>query len=300
MREPGGMSEDQQTSRSGDAATPAPSLGGVVPASAPCFEVVGAWGEDAVVVATAIHTGHELREEVAEAMALDEDVRFREEDPFTERIGARVPNRVDLRRSRFEVDLNRDRDGSVYRTPEECWGLEVWHESPLDPEIAERSREEHDAFYAKLRELLDPIAARGPFVLYDLHSYNHRRDGAEADAAPQSENPDVNVGTGSLDRERWGDVVDVFLRSMSSGRVAGEPIDARENVRFQGANLAKWVHETYPDTGCCLALEFKKTFMDEWTGVPDETRIGELAAALEATLEPVARQARARDRARGA
>lgn len=252
----------------------------------PAFAVVGAW--DGPIVATAIHAGHELRQEVADAMMLDEAVRLREEDPFTDRIGALVPDRVEVRRSRFEVDLNRDRDGSVYRTAEECWGLDVWRESPLDEGIAERSWEEHDAFYARMRDLLDPIAARGPFVLYDLHSYNHRRDGDGEEAAPQAENPDVNVGTGSLDRERFGSVVDAFIESISSREAAGAPIDARENVRFQGANLARWVHETYPGLGCCLAIEFKKTFMDECSGEPDERSIAELSTALEATLEPVA------------
>ena len=36
-----------------------------------------------------------------------------------------------------------------------------------------------------------------------------------------------------------------------------------------------------------LAIEFKKTFMDEWTGEPDEARIGFLAEALARTMDPV-------------
>lgn len=131
---------------------------------------IGDWSGP--VVATAIHAGHELRTEVADAMKLDEEVRFREEDPFTDRI--------EVRRSRVEVDLNRDRDGSVYRSADECWGLEVWHRSPLDEGVAEGSRAVHDEFYEQLGVLLDPIAERGPFVQFDCHSYNHRR--ADADA----------------------------------------------------------------------------------------------------------------------
>ena len=42
--------------------------------------VIGDWSGP--VVATAIHAGHELRTEVADAMKLDEEVRFREEDPL--------------------------------------------------------------------------------------------------------------------------------------------------------------------------------------------------------------------------
>ena len=61
----------------------------------------------------------------------------------------------------------------------------------------------------------------------------------------------------------------------------------RENVRFRGANLARWVHDRYPLTGCTLALEFKKTFMDEWTGELDEHHLAELTRALCRTLPAV-------------
>ena len=36
-----------------------------------------------------------------------------------------------------------------------------------------------------------------------------------------------------------------------------------------------------------LALEFKKTFMDEWTGEVDRARIDELARALAGTIPAV-------------
>lgn len=69
------------------------------------FELLGDWSGQ--LVATAIHTGHDLRPEVADAMILDEQTRFREEDPFTDVIGSRLPARAVVHRSRFEVDLNR-------------------------------------------------------------------------------------------------------------------------------------------------------------------------------------------------
>ena len=84
----------------------------------------GDWGGQ--LLATAIHAGHDLRPEVAEAMVLDEATRLREEDPHTDTIGALTPARVVVHRSRFEMDLNRLLEDAVYRTPEDCWGLEVW------------------------------------------------------------------------------------------------------------------------------------------------------------------------------
>ncbi|KGN32936.1 N-formylglutamate amidohydrolase [Knoellia sinensis KCTC 19936] len=253
--------------------------------ASPAFTWVGDWS--AQLVATAIHTGHDLRDEVRAAMALDEETRLREEDPFTDLIGAQCPARVVVHRSRFEVDLNRARDEAVYRRPEDAWDLEVWRDSPLPDDIARRSTEMHDAFYAELGERLDEVAARGPFVVYDVHSYNHRRDGEDAPEGPQRKNPEVNVGTGPLDRERWGAVVDVFIETLAGRGTAGGEIDVRENVRFEGAHLSRWVDERYEGRGIALALEFKKTYMDEWTGEPDHEQIDTLARALGQTVEPV-------------
>ncbi len=58
----------------------------------------------------------------------------------------------------------------------------------------------------------------------------------------------------------------------------------RENVRFKGGHLSKWIHENFPASGCCLALEFKKFFMDEWTGEPVAEELEAIPQALEATL----------------
>ena len=46
----------------------------------------------------------------------------------------------------------------------------------------------------------------------------------------------------------------------------GRRLDVRENIKFRGGAFTRWVHETFPETGCSLAIEFKKFFMDEWTG----------------------------------
>lgn len=244
------------------------------------FEFVGDWSGQ--LVATSIHGGHDLRPEVADLMVLPEDDRFREEDPYTDRIAALVPARVRVHRSRFETDLNRVREKAVYRRPEDAWGLHMWSVDPLPDDVVARSLEVYDGFFAALGERLDAVAARGPFVLYDVHSYNHRRHGEEADAEPWVENPEINLGTGSVDLDRFQGVVDAFRGSM-----LGQGFDIRENVKFKGQNLAWWVHDRYAGVGCVLAIEFKKSFMDEWTGVPDDDRITFLSRALAATMDPV-------------
>ena len=139
------------------------------------------------IIATAIHDGHGLRAEVRAAMALSESDRLREEDPQTGHAAAAVPNHVIAARSRFEVDLNREIDEAVYRTPEQSWGLKVWHSEPPD-DLVVRSRALHTAFYKMMADTLDEMGAQHEqFILFDIHSYNHRRDGPDAAATPQDE-----------------------------------------------------------------------------------------------------------------
>ena len=234
------------------------------------------------LVAVAVHAGHELRPEIADVMALDDATRRREEDPGTDRLTSIAPTRVTVNRSRFEVDLNRPRDHAVYARPEDAWGLQVWRGS-LPADLAEGSFAIHDAFYAALAEHLDAVAEGGRFVVLDLHSYNHRRAGVGAPPEPEADNPEVNVGTGSIDRARWASLVDRFITDLAQQAVDGHRLDVRENVRFRGGHLASWVNDRYPDRGCALAIELKKTYMDEWTGEIDDAHMEALRCALAAT-----------------
>jgi N-formylglutamate deformylase len=247
-------------------------------------DVRGDWSGQ--LVATAIHDGHGLRPDVTAAMQLDERARRREEDPHTDVIGSGAPAQVVALRSRFEVDLNRPREEAVYREPGDCWGLQVWRGRRLDNTLVQGSLEVYDAFYEDLGRRLDEVAQRGPFVVYDVHSYNHRRDGDSAEVAAAEDNPEVNLGTGTVE-DRFRPVVEAFTRSLQAQEVAGHRLDVRENVKFEGRALAWFVHGRYPGRGVCLALEFKKTFMDEWTGEVDESHLRQLQDALTATHGPV-------------
>jgi hypothetical protein len=83
-----------------------------------------------------------------------------------------------------------------------------------------------------------------------------------------------------MDRERWGRIVDRFISELRRFDFPGGPLDVRENVKFRGGQFSRWIHETFPRTGCALAVEFKKFFMDEWTGVPDGDRLRAIGDAL--------------------
>lgn len=245
------------------------------------------------LVAVALHHGHAVREEGRNLYALGEQERLREEDPLTGEWTTVAPTRVVVHRSRFEVDLNRPRNQAVYLRPEDAWGLHVWRKSPSRG-VVEDSLELYDAFYTELDRLLQrKVERHGRFVLYDLHSYNHRRGGEDAPPAPAIENPEVNVGTGTLDRTFWSPVVDAFVSDLSRFDFLGRSLDVRENVKFKGGNFSRWVNERFPRRGCALAIEFKKFFMDEWTGQPFPEPLRAIRQALQASTASVLEALRA-------
>jgi hypothetical protein len=172
----------------------------------------------------------------------------------------------------------------VYRRPEDAWGLTVWsRETP--GLVFERSLQLYDNFYGDLRRTLDEKVTRyGRVVVLDLHTYNHRRAGCDAPCDDPCMNPEINLGTGTMDRTRWDSLVDRFIDDLRAFRFRERTLDVRENVRFRGGNLPSWMHSEYPQSVCVLAIEVKKFFMDEWTGIRDVSLHSDIMAALQSTL----------------
>jgi N-formylglutamate amidohydrolase len=247
------------------------------------------------IVACAIHAGSDVRAEVLRHMAVRRRQRFYEEDPYTDQLTTVAGTSVVVHRSRFEFDLNRARERAVYHSSGDAWGLPVWRDRP-PATVRQRSLRLYDRFYADLAAVLARAGAGGrPFLVLDLHSYNHRRGGPDAPPADPAANPEINLGTGSLDRDRFGGLVERFAADLRTVDVAGRPLDVRENVRFRGGHLSRWVHATFPGQGCCLAVEVKKFFMDEHTGVIDEPVWAAVQEALAATIPGVVDELAAAD-----
>lgn len=241
----------------------------------------------APILAVAIHEGHDTRPSLDPHFAIDAQHRRREEDPYTAEWTQIAKTQVVALRSRFEVDFNRPREKAVYLKPDDAWGWDVWKTAPDPPEI-EASLAEYDYFYSTMKMLLDDLTKQyGRLVVYDLHTYNHRRGGADAPPADPDTNPEINVGTGTMDRRFWTPVVNHFIHDLRAFDFHGRGLDVRENIKFRGGHFCRWIHEKYPQRICALAIEVKKFFMDEWSGTTDADEIECLFHALQSTLPGV-------------
>lgn len=239
------------------------------------------------LVAAALHHGHAARPEVEALFAVDKRTRLHEEDPFTGAWTQIAETQIVANRSRFEVDLNRPRDKAVYLAPEDAWGINVWKQRP-DANLLRDLYAQYDEFYAHVYQTLNElISVNRHVVVYDLHTYNHRRDGVDSPPMDWRMNPEVNVGTGTMDRWYWGRVVDRFMNDLRTYDFGGRNLDVRENVKFRGGHFGKWIHDTFPRRVCSLAIEVKKFFMDEWSSTVAPENLESIKDALKSTLPGV-------------
>lgn len=217
------------------------------------------------VMVTAIHAGHTIRDSLRPWLAIASEERLREEDPLTDFFLPAGDTIVRANRSRFEFDLNRPEAKAVTVDPEDTWGLRIWDAALPQAEI-DASLALHRKFYAMMAEHIEAmIAAHGRILVFDIHSYNHRRDGADGPSAPLAENPDIDLGATTLNKAIYGDLLDRFAEGLRSRAVSGKSPDVRVNVRWEdGGHFPEWLHATYGDAACVITLEYKKIFMDEW------------------------------------
>ena len=241
---------------------------------------------DGPVIATAIHAGHVVRADLEPHLAIGSDDRRREEDPLTDYFLSLADSLVRVNRSRFECDINRPREGCISDDPADTWGLTIWRDD-LPAEQMEASRRLHDRFYGEIREWFDGLIERhGRILVLDLHSYNHRREGPDGDPAEAAGNPDIDIGATTLDKGVFGDLLDAMASRLADIPVGDSKPSVAENVRFpDGGNFPEWLYEIYGDRACVMTLEYKKMFMDEWTGTLDIGKVQDLRTGLMHALE---------------
>lgn len=236
------------------------------------------------LLATAIHAGHKLSPDMLEHCGIPEADRLREEDPFTDEAASLFPNSIVLASSRFELDLNRIKDKALYLKPEDCWGLPIQRDK-LPPHVIACLYSEYEQWYGHLDFCVKRLLEQHPFiVVLDLHSYNHHRGGPDAPFDPQEANPDIILGRSNMSA-RYHKRVEALRASLDGQSWNGRRIDCRADVKFPGGYLSRYLNAHYSDRLICLAVEFKKLFMDEWRGELDRPAWDELKSLFKNAVE---------------
>ena len=240
------------------------------------------------VLITAVHAGHTIRESLKPWLEIGEAERLREEDPLTDFFLAAGDTVVRANRSRFEFDLNRPPESAVTTDPEDTWGLRIWNPA-LPQEEKERSLALHRQFYDWIAQQVEAmIEEHGRILVLDVHSYNHRREGRDAEPDDPQVSPDIDLGATTLNKDIYGELLERFGDALRSRPVAGRIPEVGTNIRWEdGGHFPEWLHAEYGDAACVMTLEYKKIFMDEWGQTADilalqDLREGFLAAVEEA------------------
>lgn len=241
---------------------------------------------DRPLLAVALHASSRMPGEAAANTKASIAARRYEEDPYTDRLLAGLPLTLIALDSRFAYDVNRSPESAVSRTPDQVWGIDLWHAPPSEAQVAaalERYREVHALIDALVGGLVERFGAA---LVLDCHSYNHRR----ATPVPgRRSQPLFDVGTRGADRQRWTPVIEDWLARLGRVRVPDIETTVGENEVYDGTGeLVRAVRRRHPDA-LVLPTEVRKSYMDEHTGVPDEPRIEALRRQLgEAALATAA------------
>ena len=216
----------------------------------------------AACIATAIHAGGNVRDELRPLMAIGAAGRYFEEDPETDTMIQGAPSAVWGLDSRSEYDLNRPPGDALPLTPERFWGTRVYARQPTG-RMNRTSMAKYDQFYAFMgswaRTTLDRF---GVCLVYDVHAYNITRQVQKGIASP----PEFNLGTAAIDRRRWAASVDDWLDRLEKIEIPGVRTTVAENCVFSGqGELCRRLTGWDPRI-LVLPTEVSKVYMDEKTG----------------------------------
>lgn len=235
------------------------------------------------IIGTAVHAHHAIRPDIAPKLALGAAGRYYEEDPETHRFTGRCLHQVMPNQSRYEFDINRPPDTTVYSKPSLAWGQRVWKE-PLSQYEKEFSLEKWYEYHTFLDcAVEDAIGRFGFAVLFDFHSYNYQRTGPTD--WRHDEKPVINIGTRHLDLDDRGLAVkDWFVDQVKQHTVLGEACMVQENGVFYGGYVNRRLSHLYGPKVITLSVEYKKVYMNEKEGEIREDVLGDLVAQMDETI----------------
>lgn len=246
------------------------------------------------IIASAIHSGHQLRATIKNQIGLSENALFHEEDPLTEFFTAIYDNRIVQISSRFEYDVNRNPQKSVYQCPADCWGLQVYPNG-LDPQEVQISQEKYQAFYEQLKQHINTMVNKFSKVfIWDFHSFNNRnRKDIDNDLDDSDDHvPDICLGYSNVNPV-FMPLIEKVKDHIRNEDFFGKHLSVAFNHPFPGGYFAQYLHHYYPDQICVISIEFnKRIFMknlshqfDEADAQVDIQKLYRLKAIIDSTQD---------------
>ena len=212
--------------------------------------------EYAPIICTAIHNGNKLRPELEKSFLLSQAERFYEEDPYTDELISSFPIQLIGNDSRFEYDLNRAKSLSTYFKT--AWDKQVW-DKPLNQKQRAKNHGKHQSFYNVLEAIIEVIEKQFKnSIIFDIHSYNYKRINKDT--------PTFNIGSGQIDIERWGSVVNHFEKQLNHIALPNLDVRSAINEVFHGRGYLITHVNAHFDNTLVIPVEVKKIFMDETSG----------------------------------
>ena len=207
-------------------------------------------------IGAAIHNGSNLTSEFEKKILLNNSERRYEEDFITGDFIAEMPIIIIAKDSRYEYDLNRDIENSIYR---EAWGEKVWKEE-LTKKQKEKSYIKHENFYKVIETLIETIETNFGFCyIYDIHSYNYKR---RIDFCPV-----FNIGTSCVNKIKFEQQIKNWEKELKNISIPFIKNTLKLNAPFNGSGyFPKHISLKFNNT-LVFSTEIKKIYCKEKTGI---------------------------------
>ena len=237
----------------------------------------------AFYIGVAMHAGSRVRPDIREALAVSSADQVREEDPHMDKFIAGLPIQLKSLDSRFEYDVNREYERGIYDEHKQSWGLNVWRRE-LTTKERERSLAKHQEFHELVDILLSYLLEQFKHVVvFDTHSYCYQRE--ERRPWYDDPKPEINIGTKAVNHALFDPLIIKFKNELTKIEIDSRRIRVRENDIFFGGHLSRRLSREHHDNVLVLAQEFKKIFMDEWSGEVYVPKLTTLINGYQAAIE---------------
>ena len=214
------------------------------------------------IIATAIHSGSNLRDDVQDQVALNNKQRLHEEDPLTDYIAFGFDSSIVQLTSRFEYDINRNPINAVYQSPEDCWGLNIY-EKPISSEMITTSLDKYKKFYNKIDAIFNELSHTYKTIfVWDIHSFNNRGRADINNFNADNAVPDICLGTSNAN-SAFFPLFKEIVENIRTADFFGSNLSVDFNNPFPGGTFPRYLNASFNNKVVALTIEInKRIFMN--------------------------------------